>query len=139
MERQDILCRQDVEQLVHTFYGKVRQHPELGPFFNETITDWPEHLEKLSGFWETNLFFVKAYKGNPLKAHLAVDTTFNHQIEQDHFGNWLELWFATVDGLFEGKNAHLAKERARSMAHILFIRIFQARKASGLIKEELHK
>jgi len=131
MEKQDIQSRQDVETLVRTFYGKVRQHPALGPFFNETISDWSEHIEKLTSFWETNLFFVKAYKGNPLRAHLAVDTQFGNTIEQAHFGNWLELWFSTVDMLYDGKNAHLAKERARNMAHIMFIRIFQARKKEG--------
>lgn len=120
-----------METLVRSFYGKVRQHPEIGPFFNETITDWSEHIDKLNNFWETNLFFVKAYKGNPLRAHISLDTQFGHSIEQSHFGNWLELWFSTVDELYEGKNAHLAKERVRNMAHIMFIRIFQAREAVG--------
>jgi len=134
MEKNDIESRQDIETLIRTFYGKVRQHPEIGPFFNETITDWTEHINKLSDFWQTNLFFVKAYKGNPLKAHLAVDNDFGKSIEQAHFGHWLQLWFSTVDDLFDGRNAHLAKERARSMAHIMFIRIFQERK-----KEEIHE
>lgn len=128
MEKEDILCRQDVETLIHTFYAKVRKHAALGPFFNETIEDWQEHLIKLSNFWETNLFFVKAYKGNPLRVHVNVDSKFDCSIEQAHFGYWLELWFTTIDELFEGKNAHLAKERARNMAHIMFIRIFESRK-----------
>lgn len=131
MEKHDIQSRQDVETLVRTFYGKVRQHPDIGPLFNEMITDWTEHIDKLSDFWETNLFFVKRYKGNPLRAHIGVDEHFDQTIEQAHFGNWLELWFSTVDDFYEGKNAQLVKERARSMAHIMFIRIFQARKAGG--------
>lgn len=131
MDKHDIQSRQDVENLVRSFYGKVRQHPEIGPFFNETINDWSEHIEKLTNFWETNLFFIKAYKGNPLRAHISVDAQFGHSIEKAHFGNWLELWFSTVDDLYEGKNAHLAKERARNMANIMFIRIFQARAAAN--------
>lgn len=127
MDKHDIQSRQDVETLVRSFYAKVRRHTELGPFFNETISDWNEHIQKLTGFWVTNLFFIKAYKGNPLRAHIAVDDSFDNTIEQSHFGNWLELWFSTVDELYNGKNAHLAKERARNMAHIMFIRIFQAR------------
>lgn len=126
----DIGNRQDVAMMVRTFYGKVRQHPELGPFFNETIEDWGEHIDKLTDFWETNLFFKKAYKGNPLRAHISVDNNFENSIEQRHFGHWLELWFSTVDLLFQGKRAHLAKERARSMANIMFIRIFQARQVN---------
>ncbi len=131
MEKHDIQSRHDVETLVCSFYEKVRKHAEIGPFFNETISDWNEHIEKLTNFWETNLFFVKAYKGNPLRAHISVDDQFDHRIEQAHFGHWLELWFKTVDALFEGHNAHLAKERARNMAHIMFIRIFQARTSEG--------
>ena len=136
MKLRDISTRKDVETLVATFYSKVRLHPEIGPFFNVTISNWPEHLSKLSDFWETNLFFKKAYKGNPLRAHVVVDENFDQGIEQSHFGNWLELWFCTVDELFEGKNAHLAKERARNMAHIMFIRIFEAKKRRT---EMIHK
>lgn len=125
--KKDIESREDIATLVETFYTKVRQHKEIGPFFNKTITDWPAHLDKLTNFWETNLFFIKAYKGNPLKAHVDVDEAFDYSIEQSHFGNWLELWFTTIDSLFEGNNATLAKERARNMSHIMYIRIFQSR------------
>lgn len=128
MQRRDISDREDLSILIRTFYGKVQKHPEIGPFFNETIGDWEEHFEKLTDFWETNLFFKKAYKGNPLRVHIQVDHNFDHSIEQAHFGHWLELWFSTVDQLYDGELAHLAKERARNMAHIMFIRIFQARK-----------
>lgn len=127
MNKHDILSRQDVELLVNTFYSKVRRHDSIGPIFNEIITNWPEHLSRLADFWETNLFFVKAYKGNPLRAHLSVDQHFDNKIQQAHFGHWLQLWFETLNDLFEGKNKELAKERARSMAHIMFVRIFQAR------------
>ncbi|SNT17811.1 hemoglobin [Ekhidna lutea] len=130
--KRDIESREDVAKLVEAFYTKVRQHQDIGPFFNETIIDWPAHLQKLTDFWETNLFFVNAYKGNPLKAHIDVDQEFNHSIEQAHFGNWLELWFSTIDNMYEGENAHLAKERARNMSHIMYIRIFQARQNKNI-------
>lgn len=127
MEKKDIESRKDIELLVHTFYEKVRRHDALGPIFNETIDDWDEHLDKLCGFWETNLFLVKKYDGNPLRAHLKVDEDTGHKVDQIHFGNWLNLWFETLDELFEGKNAEVAKHRARNMAHIMFIRIWEAR------------
>jgi hemoglobin len=57
MEKTDILLREDVESLVHTFYSKVRTHDALGPIFNQAINDWDDHLKKLCDFWETNLFF----------------------------------------------------------------------------------
>ena len=128
MQKHDIQSRQDIEILVRTFYGKVRQHPSIGPFFNETIKDWNEHIEKLTGFWETNLLGVKAYHGNPLKAHISVDQNFNNGLEQAHFGNWLQLWFNTIDTLYAGETAQKAKESAKKIAHIMFIRLFEARK-----------
>ncbi len=127
MEKTDIRNREDLTHLISTFYTKVRRHAELGPFFNETIKDWDEHTRTLTDFWETNLFFIQGYKGNPVKVHLDVDAKFDHSIEQAHFGHWLELWFSTVDSLFEGEKAHLAKERARNMSHMMFIRIWMAR------------
>ena len=132
MKKRDIESREDIEMLIRTFYGKVRQHDKIGPFFNEMISDWNKHQNKLTNFWETNLFLVDAYKGNPVRKHIEVDTHFQNGVEQAHFGHWLQLWFNTVDDLFEGKNAHLAKERARNMSHIMFIRIFQARKKEGV-------
>ncbi|MFT7031658.1 MAG: hemoglobin [Cyclobacteriaceae bacterium] len=127
MERKDIESREDIELLVHTFYSKVRKHTTLGPIFNQVIDNWDEHLDKLCGFWETNLFFVQKYKGNPLQTHLDVDKELGHQIDQLHFGNWLNLWFETLDELYHDKNAEIAKHRARNMAHIMFIRIWEAR------------
>lgn len=133
MAKRDLATRVDVETLVHTFYGRVRKHNTLGPFFNETIEDWPVHLDKLVDFWEANLFLRKGYQGNPMKMHIDLDRSFDHQIEQAHFGHWLELWFSTLDTLYAGPKATQAKERARNMAHMLFMRIFQARTKSSLL------
>lgn len=125
--KHDISSREDVELLVNTFYGKVRKHERLGPIFNTVIHEWPEHLSKLADFWESTLFAVQKFKGNPMRAHLQVDQRFDHSISQEHFGNWLELWFQTLDELFEGEKALLAKERARNVAHMTFMRMYQAR------------
>ena len=72
----DIENRDDLSLLVHTFYKKIRENQEIGHFFNETITDWDSHLEKLTDFWENNLFAVRKYHGDPLKAHVEVDEKF---------------------------------------------------------------
>lgn len=131
MNKTDIQSREDVGALVRNFYTRVRQHPAIGKFFTETITDWEVHLEHLTDFWESNLFMVNRFKGNPMRKHIHLDKNFNHSLEQVHFGHWLELWVATVDSLYIGEKANLAKERARNIAHILFLRIFQARNVPG--------
>lgn len=134
MVQRKISNRSDVELMVNTFYSKVRKHDQLGPIFNEVIDNWDEHLSKLVDFWETNLFFIKKYKGNPLKAHLQVDEISPHSVTQAHFGNWLELWFSTIDELFIGEKANVAKERARNMAHVIFMRMYSARKIEVIKK-----
>lgn len=129
MERRAISSRKDVDHLVRKFYDKVRIHETLGPIFNAVVSDWETHLIHLSDFWEMILLQTGpgAGKFNPTKVHREVDSAVDHTIEQLHFGNWLELWFATIDEFFEGEIADFAKEHARRMAHMLFMRIWEAR------------
>ncbi len=125
--RDDIQNREDVFTLISRFYSKVRKNPEIGYFFNESIEDWDEHLEKLTDFWESNLFFKGLYSGNPQKAHIKVDQEHKHTIASEHFGIWLNLWFETIDELFKGELANRAKNNARKMSSHLYLKIFQAR------------
>lgn len=128
-KRKEIKSRTEVSLLVRTFYSKVRVHGALGPIFNGIITEWDAHLERLTDFWEMVLLHSGpgSAKFNPVPVHKAVDKQVDNTIEQRHFGNWLELWFTTLDELFEGENADYAKEHARNMAHILFFRIMEGR------------
>ena len=64
MSKKNIENREDISLLIHRFYDKIRADGEIGTFFNETITDWDLHLNKLTDFWEMNLFGGKNYKGN---------------------------------------------------------------------------
>ncbi|MCK7590799.1 group III truncated hemoglobin [Subsaxibacter sp. CAU 1640] len=131
MQKHDIQNRDDVHLLVSEFYKKVRKDAVLGPFFNPIIKDWDEHINRLTSFWETSLFLTKKlehkYYGNPLEVHVKVDKENNHSIIELHFGIWLNLWFATIDELFEGDIAENAKRRARKMGTFLYLNIFQAR------------
>jgi hemoglobin len=67
------------------------------------------------------------YKGDPLEAHIKVDRDNNHSITELHFGLWLNLWFQTLDELFEGEYTENAKRRARKMGTFLYLKIFEAR------------
>ena len=129
MKRIPIISRKEVDFLVRSFYDQVRVHELLGPIFNEVVQDWEVHLVHLSDFWEMILLQTGpgAGKFNPTKVHREVDEKVDYSIDQVHFGNWLELWFATLDQYFEGEVADYAKEHARRMAHMLFMRIWEAR------------
>ncbi len=122
--------RSDISLLVNTFYAKIRKDDLLGPIFNAHVTNWPEHLEKLTDFWESNLFRVSKFKGNPPFAHQRVDTAERYGITQQHFGHWLQLWFETINDLFEGERATLAKDLSRRMSTHLFLAIWHGRPGS---------
>lgn len=124
--KKDIHNRADIFLLVSTFYEKVKKDTLLAPFF-ASIDDWDEHLERLTTFWESSLFLKTKYLGDPLKAHVKVDKDHKHGIEQKHFGQWMNLWYETIDDLFEGEVAQRAKNRARKMSTFLYMNIFQAR------------
>lgn len=127
MDKNEIQNRADVRLLVETFYGKIRKDKILGPIFNSIITDWESHLISLTDFWETQLFLKRKYYGNPVKAHQQVDDKIDHSITSEHFGLWLNLWFATIDELFDGERAWIAKNRAQKMSTMLFMQIYQHR------------
>lgn len=118
--KSDILNRKDVNLLVCSFYDKIRTDTLLGPIFNTMIPNesWPEHLEKLTDFWETNLFGVAKFKGNPTLKHIQADRIFNHTLSKKHFDQWLSLWKTTIDELFEGDKATRAQMAAYSIAEI---------------------
>lgn len=132
----DITSREDIFLLVSSFYEKVRGNDTLGPFFNEAIKDWDAHLDHLTTFWETSLFMTKKlekkYYGNPLEVHVKVDKANNNSITELHFGIWLNLWFETLDTLFEGDVTENAKRRARKMGTFMYLKIFEARQKENL-------
>jgi len=121
--------RKDIRLLVDSFYAKIREDELLGPIFNGHISEekWPEHLSKLTDFWETNLFGIPKFKGNPSAKHVQVDANLGHTVEQTHFGRWLQLWFETIDQLYEGELALKAKGAARKMATGQYLHIWNHR------------
>ncbi len=115
----------DIQILVNTFYGKVRKDELIGSIFNDVIQDrWPEHLEKMYRFWQTVLLEENTYTGRPFVPHMKLP------IEKENFDRWLELFFETVDELFSGQKAELAKWQGNRMAEMFQLKIDYFRKNS---------
>ena len=131
MIKKDIKTREDVHLLVSSFYDKVREDDFLGPFFNEAISDWDKHIDHLTDFWESSLFLRTKFSGDPLEKHIEVDEHNNNSISEMHFGVWLNLWYATIEELFDGDFAENAKRRARKMGTFIYLKIFEARQKKG--------
>ena len=136
MEKKDIENRADVHLLVSTFYNKIKKDAFIGHFFIRAIpaNQWEAHINKLTDFWETNLFLKKKYKGNPMQVHQQLDVGNNFEITQEHFGRWLELWLTTIKELFYGDKAEKAINSARNISFMLFLRMFENRKFNKVDK-----
>ncbi|BFG70615.1 group III truncated hemoglobin [Sediminibacterium sp. KACHI17] len=117
----DIENRDDIEQLMRAFYAKAIPDPVIGHYFTEVIQmDLEKHLPVIIDFWETVLFGIAKYKSNAIAVHQHLHT--KSAFEDKHFERWVSLFQATVDDLFEGEKATLAKQRALSIATVMKIK-----------------
>jgi len=125
----EIENRKDIFLLVSSFYKEIRKDELLGPIFNHHLSSnqWPIHIEKLTDFWVTALLGQICFKGSPTQAHFRVDKKLNYTMDQVHFGKWLQLWFTTIDNLYEGKIAQRAKDTARKMATGQYLNVWKNR------------
>jgi hemoglobin len=102
-----------LEQLVRTFYGRVRQDPLLGPVFNAAVHDWEEHFARLTDFWSSVMLTTGRYKGNPFGQHLK------HPLTPQMFDRWLAIWGGTVGDLFASEPAAELTARAHRIGDSL--------------------
>lgn len=110
-----------IERLVETFYGHIRQHPELGPVFDGRLAGrWPDHMVKMKAFWSSVAFKTGAYGGKPVMAHQNVDGMAEHLFLQ-----WLQLFSDTLVEIGASEEAHgwfmaSAERIAKSLVLSLF-------------------
>jgi len=121
--KKDIENRADIENLVDTFYQKVKKDDLIAFFFDEVAQlNWEAHMPKMYDFWEMIVFGAGNFRGNPMRTH--IDLNQKEALEKKHFDRWLVLFDATVDELFEGQKAHLVKTRALSIATVIQMKTF---------------
>ncbi len=113
--REDIETRADCEVLVRAFYGRALTDPVIGFIFTDVAhLDLEAHLPVIASFWETMLLDARSYGGGAFAVHAALDMKV--ELRSGHFERWLVLWRATVDELFAGERAELAKRHAERVA-----------------------
>lgn len=104
-----------IEDLVATFYARIRKDAELGPIFERVIgADWGPHLKTMCDFWSSVMNTTGRYKGKPIPAHVKLTG-----IEPRHFERWLALFAETTQELFEPTLAQLFLMRAQRIAESL--------------------
>jgi len=121
--KKDIESRDDIELLVKSFYEKVKIDPVIGSIFTDIArVNWEKHLPVMFDFWENTIFYTGSYSGNPMKSHQNLNKLF--PLTKEHFSRWNQLFASTVDELFEGDKAVLAKQRAISISTVMQLKLF---------------
>lgn len=114
----DIQNIQDIKIILDSFYAKVSKDELIGVYFNKYFQIiWESHLEKMALFWDNILFYSGEYNGNPLLFHQKIHDQYKLSLE--HFNRWLEIFYETIDELFNGEKANLMKEKAKSIGLLL--------------------
>jgi hemoglobin len=120
--RRDIETREDCERLVRAFYGRALTDPVIGWLFTDVARlDLEAHVPRIASFWETILLGARSYGGGAFAPHAALNA--RARLRAGHFERWLWLWRQTVDGLFAGERAELAKAHAARVARAFHERL----------------
>ena len=120
--KKDIESKKDIELLVNEFYDKVKTDETIGYIFTDIAkVNWEKHLPVMYNFWENTLFYTGTYEGNPMELHNHLHRLM--PLRTEHFKQWNYLFCKTVDELFKGPNAKLAKQRAISISTVMQIKI----------------
>lgn len=107
--KHDIRNKEDIELMMRTFYGSLLTNESISPVFANT--DFEKHMPHMIAFWSFVLLDEDGYKTNVFDKHLHLD------IKEEHFAIWLEHFEKTVNDLFEGEKAELAKLRGQNIAY----------------------
>ena len=109
-----------IQNVVHTFYAKVRRDPFIGPVFEGVIGDkWDLHLAKMCDFWSSVMLTSGRYKGNPMVAHMRLKS-----VRPAHFERWLSLFHETASEVCPPEAAAAFVSRADNIAQSLQLGMF---------------
>ena len=118
----DIETKQDIERMLLQFYRKAFADDLIGHFFTEVFPlNLDVHVPAIAAFWESIVFDSHTYSRNVMQAHEHVSSL--SRIRTEHLDRWVHLFHQTVDEHFSGDRAGLMKQRARSVATLMDIRI----------------
>jgi hemoglobin len=118
----DIETREDIELLLHKFYERAFADDKIGFFFTEVVPlDLETHIPVIADFWESVLFGARGYRKNVMEVHQHIHSL--SAIQQHHLDRWVQLFHKTIGDHFEGNTAELMKQRARSIATLMNIKL----------------
>jgi hemoglobin len=128
--KRDIETRRDLEILLTEFYSVAVSDKEIGHHFSDLNLE--THLPVIVDFWEKVLFGKDVYFNNPMIVHQKLHE--KSPLKFEHFRRWFDIFSATVDEIFAGKQAENAKLRAKMIAHSLNQSLNHSSKKPAILK-----
>jgi hemoglobin len=113
--------KKNIENFLDDFYAKVREDELLGEIFNNEVSNWGSHLNKVLVFWVHHTLEPGLYKGNLLKIHQKLDEKWPLSLE--HFQRWLKIFEFTAGDYFDDADFKKLCLKARIVAGTLYGRI----------------
>src|SRR5215210_6051701 len=121
-EANDIKSRDDIIRILTFFYEKVFADELIGHFFTTVIPlDLDTHIPVIADFWETIVLDHRKYCKNVMQIHQNIHSL--SAIRKEQLERWVKFFTETVYQNFEGNNATLMKQRARSIATLMEMKL----------------
>jgi hemoglobin len=105
----DIQNEDDINKLVVHFYTKLMNNDITAPKF--TNLNLEEHFPKIVSFWALILLDKEGYKTNVFDKHTHLN------INKTDIEIWLKLFVESLDEMYLGEKAELAKQRAQVLSY----------------------
>ena len=120
--KNDIETREELEDFLWAFYKKAFADELIGDFFTEVVPlDLDTHIPVIANFWESVAFNKPSYRKNVMEVHKHIHQL--SQIKKEHLDRWVKVFTETLNENFEGSKTELMKQRARSIATLMDIKL----------------
>ena len=120
--KKDIETREELEAFLWTFYEKAFVDKLIGRFFTEVVPlDLNIHVPVIANFWESVVFNKPNYRKNVMEVHQHIHHL--SKIKKEHLDRWVDIFTSTLGENFEGSTTELMKQRARSIATLMDIKL----------------
>jgi hemoglobin len=118
----DICDLADIEKVLVHFYDAAIKDDTIGFFFTEVVPlDMQQHIPVIAQFWHSVLFGSSGYRNDVMAMHRVIHN--KAAIEKRHLDRWVQLFTGTIDAHFAGDNAERMKQRGRSIATVMDIKL----------------
>src|SRR6476661_10240289 len=118
----DLENRNDILQLLTSFYQKAFADELIGHFFTEVVPlDLETHIPVIADFWEAIILGAHTYRKNVMEVHQHIHSLSS--IKKEHLDRWVLLFNQNIDEHFIGNKATLMKQRATSIATLMDIKL----------------